>query len=246
MRPIADYHTHTKFSDGKGTVEENVLAAREKGLREVGIADHGPAGLFLGVKPPEKFLEIKRLARECSQKYPDICVKAGVEANILDIEGQLDVPPKISKELDQVLVGFHLQILPPTFKGLKEVVFDNLWTKLVKKGQASAKLRNNNTKASVEAVCRNRVNIFTHPGLHIAIDTKELARACARRETALEINCRHVEEAREFVDVGIKEGAHFVLSSDAHRPEDVGNLAEGIKVVEDLQIPSELVLNLEK
>ena len=245
MKPFADYHTHTKCSDGKGTVEENVLAARKRGLRELGIADHGPAGLFVGVKRAETLLKVKKLTRECNEKYPDICVKAGVEANILNIEGKLDVPQKILKELDQVLVGFHLQIFSPTFKGMKEIVFDNFWTKLVKKDRASLRLRNNNTKASVEAVLRNSVNIFTHPGLHISIDTKELARACAKKETALEINCRHVEEAREFVDVGIKEGACFVISSDAHRPEDVGNLEKGIKVVEDLKIPPELVLNLE-
>ena len=35
-----DYHVHTTWSDGSGSVEECVLRAVELGLPEIGIADH--------------------------------------------------------------------------------------------------------------------------------------------------------------------------------------------------------------
>jgi histidinol phosphatase-like PHP family hydrolase len=35
-----DYHVHTTWSDGTGSVEECVLRAVELGLPEIGIADH--------------------------------------------------------------------------------------------------------------------------------------------------------------------------------------------------------------
>lgn len=245
MKPFADYHTHTIHSDGKGTVEANVRVAHKKGLKEVGITNHGPAGILLGVKNSQTLLEIKKMARDCEQKYPDICVKAGVEANILNIDGKLDVSKAILAELDLVLAGFHLQIVPSTIKGVKEIVLDNLWTRWFRGGKASKTIRNNNTKAAVETVLRNKINIFTHPGLHISIDTKELARACAKRETAMEINSRHEKEVKDFVAVAMKEGAHFVISSDAHTPEDVGNLAAGVKLAEELKVPPELILNVE-
>lgn len=246
MKPFADYHTHTIFSHGTGTVEKNVLAARKKGLKEVGIADHGPAALLIGVKSSEQLLEIKRLTRECQAKYPDISVKAGVEANIIDLDGEIDVLPRVQKELDLVLAGFHLQVLPPSWSSAKNMVWDNVYTKLFRRGQGSEKLRNTNTKAAVEAVHKNRIDIFTHPGLHIDIDTKELSRACVARATAMEINSHHGRKIKGFVQVAVQEGVNFVISSDAHSPEQVGDLTEGINLAEELQVPPELILNIEK
>jgi len=246
MKPFADYHTHTKYSHGTGTVEENVQAALKKGLREVGIADHGPGGLLMGVKSSQTLLEIKELTRKCQEKYPQICIKAGVEANIMDLDGELDVLPEVQKELDLVLVGFHLQVLPPTWQSAKSIILDNVWTKLFKKGQASQAIRNNNTKAVVEAVNKNKIDILTHPGLNISIDTPEVARACAKKGTAMEINSHHGGKIKGFVKAAVKEGVNFVISSDAHSPNQVGDLTEGIKLAKELQVPPELILNIEK
>lgn len=246
MQPFADYHTHTKYSHGTGTVEDNVRAAWKKGLKEVGIADHGPGSLLMGVKSSQTLLEIKELTRKCQEKYPEICVKAGVEANIIDLSGELDVLPKVQKELDLVLAGFHLQLLPSSLECAKSIVWDNVWTKLFKKGQASQRIRNNNTKAVVEAVQKNKIDILTHPGLNISIDTPEIARACAQRNTAMEINSHHGQKIKGFVAAAVKEGASFVISSDAHTPAQVGDLSVGIELAQELRVPPELILNIEK
>ncbi len=38
--PRSNLHTHTVYSDGAGTVEENILAAIDKGFVSIGISDH--------------------------------------------------------------------------------------------------------------------------------------------------------------------------------------------------------------
>ena len=39
---LSSYHTHSKYSDGKNTLEEMVLSAIEKGCAEIGFSDHAP------------------------------------------------------------------------------------------------------------------------------------------------------------------------------------------------------------
>ena len=45
-----DYHTHTPYSHGKNTVEENVIAAKSAGLKQIGIADHGFSHIAVGIR----------------------------------------------------------------------------------------------------------------------------------------------------------------------------------------------------
>ena len=48
---VIDYHLHTPLCrHATGSPEEYLEAARQKGLREIGFADHYPLGL-LGMEP---------------------------------------------------------------------------------------------------------------------------------------------------------------------------------------------------
>lgn len=242
MELVADYHTHTIHSHGIGTVEENVLAARECGLTAVAITDHGPANLFnVGVKRPEVLLAIRKEAQRVEEEQPGIQVLAGVEANVVSADGDLDVPEDILRDLDVVLVGLH-----PLVHYRKPA--DALRLGLVNlAGRASPAIgrrsREVNTRAVEEAVLRHEVDIVSHPGLNVSIDTARLAATCAAAGTALEISAGHPYMTPAFVDAARSAGAVFAISSDAHRPEDVGDLERGIAVAEAAGLPAALVLN---
>lgn len=45
---LYDLHTHTTYSHGKGSIEDNVREAFNQGLEFVAISDHGPGHLFYG------------------------------------------------------------------------------------------------------------------------------------------------------------------------------------------------------
>ena len=47
---FGDYHTHTTFSHGTGSVEDNVASARALGLKEIAITDHGFGHMAYAVK----------------------------------------------------------------------------------------------------------------------------------------------------------------------------------------------------
>jgi putative hydrolase len=226
MKVFADYHTHTRYSHGKGSIEDNVKAALLCGLTEIGIADHGPASHSvrrLGVNKPETLLDIKAEIANLQRKYPNIRILTGVEANVISLDGTIDVPYKILQKLDKVLVGLHLMIIPKSWKDGKSIIFDNMILYKLSKGQRD-EIRYHNTQALLNAI--------------------KLARACAKAGTALEINISHGYLTEEFVKAAAGEGVKFVISSDAHRPEEVGRLQLGIDLIQRVGIPVEQVLNL--
>ena len=79
MKILADYHTHTIFSCGnnekrrhaKGTIEENVLAAIDKGLEVIGISEHGFNHNFYGLSRKNAKKEREEIDR-LNKKYPQI------------------------------------------------------------------------------------------------------------------------------------------------------------------------------
>lgn len=244
LRAFADYHTHTLYSHGQGTVRQNVEAAHRRGLREVGIADHGPATRWgLGVESIDSYRQIRREVDECHEAYGGVKVMLGCEANLIDYEGHLDVPLSVQRQLDKVLAGFHRMVRPRSaLQGLGFLVTDVL-AGLTE--PARRRSRNTNTKAVIEALYRNRIDILTHPGLNIRIDTAELAKASVKTETCLEINCHHARDLLGFVRVAAAKGARFVIDSDAHHPAGVGRLDDGIDIAVKAGLALDQIANVE-
>lgn len=248
MRIYGDYHIHSQYSHGKGNIEKNIEAAIARGLRELAITDHGPCSwnfIRLGVRDAAELLEIKKEVKELQKKYPQIRLYAGVEANIINREGELDVPEGILQELDIVAAGFHLLIYPPDFHSFQDIILNNRF--FYKCFPARRKqIRKFNTEVLIRAVERYRINFITHPGYGIDIDTYELARACAGRGTLLEINARHVEELRAFIQAAARTEVKFIINSDAHAPEEVGDFKRALELVEELGLSPDRIVNIFK
>jgi putative hydrolase len=243
-RAIADFHTHTKYSAAEGgSIRDNALAAKEAGLETLGIADHGPANWgHFRLTDNAVFERILRESREVKREISGIEILAGVEANIVSYEGDLDVSLEMQGKLDQVLAGFHLSVIPKRLQeGIKFAAY-RTWGDL--SPQLRRKARNENTKAMIEAVYKNEIDIITHPGLRIHIDTPELARACAKNETALEINSKHGAETVEFIKTAAAVGVKFAIGSDAHCPQDVGGLRPGIRAAQMAGLKAEQIINV--
>ncbi len=67
---FADFHTHTLFSDGFGTVEEMVQSARAKGLLALGISDHSmtPFDLRYCMRPETNIEAYEPTVREAQKR----------------------------------------------------------------------------------------------------------------------------------------------------------------------------------
>lgn len=241
MELVADLHTHTTYSDGRGTPRENVLAALHRGLRAVALTDHGPASLGTGVRGAGSFLAQKKEVAGFAADYPEIKVLVGAEAAVTGPDGQLDIPRQVAVELDILLAGLHPFCLPADFGALTRFTLPNLTARW---GMGDRKkLANANTKALVEAVHRHRVDIITHPGLLMPVDLDELARSCSRCSCALEVNTGHHYNKEEVVRAAMRWGASLAVNSDAHFPRSVGELSPGASLLERMGFPPEKVIN---
>lgn len=211
MDILADFHTHTAYSHGKGSIEDNVLAALARGFKRVAITDHGPGHIFYGVRR-KRLPEMRREIDALNEKYAGrIETLLGVELNLLSLDGETDFPG--NDLLDIVLMGYHRGVL------LRSAA--SLWSFTA--GRNSKEAIECNTHAYRKALERYPVDIVTHPGEYVPVDMRTLARAAVRTGAVIEINSSH--EATTVADIVLakSEGALFAFGSDAHTPSRVGD-----------------------
>lgn len=241
MRIIADYHTHTRYSHGKGTIRENVEAAIEKGLKAIGICDHGPGHYLYGVKR-EKIYQMRREVDKLNREYKEIEILLGVEANVIGFDGTIDVDEEIIDMLDILLLGFHYGVL---FKSIGDYLFMNVAnpvSKLLPIGRD--RIIERNTEAIIKAIERYPIDIITHPGDKVKLNTKKVAEAAYAKGVALEINEKHNELSVENLKIALDTKVDFYINSDAHRPEEVGMVDEAINRIVEANIPISRIKNL--
>ena len=123
----ADYHTHTIFSHGKGTILDNAISAKESGLLAVAITDHGYAHHAFGIK--QKKLPTMKSLCENAKEQTGVEVLLGVEANILGISGKTDMKEKDYELMDIYLAGVHKFILYDRFEEWFKLYGANLYAR---------------------------------------------------------------------------------------------------------------------
>lgn len=223
MRIVADMHTHT-ISSGHAysTVNELAAEAARKGLWAIAVTDHGPA---LPGGPHFYHFGAMRF-------IPDtICgvrILRGIEANIIDPRGTLDLPEPYLQRLDFVMAGLH-----------EGCGFD---------GEGS----DTYTEAVIKAMENPLVKAISHPGNPIfPMDYEAVVAAARRTGTALEINNTSFSISRKgsrpnceaLAAMIARHGAPLIIGSDAHIAQMVGVFDDAVAVVEKAGIPATQVMN---
>lgn len=222
MEIVADLHVHTIASGhGYSTILENVQVAKRKGLLALGIADHTPS--MPGGPSPLYFEARGHFPREVL----GVRLYFGAEVDIVDKEGHLDLPERILRRLDFVIVSLH----PQVFQGGSREV---------------------NTRALLRALEHPLVDIVAHPGNpRYPLDYAEVVTRAVQLDKVIEINNssfsvsrRGSEENCRLIAQEVKSrGGWVVVSSDAHFCEEVGEFDEALRLLEDVGFPTERIVN---
>ncbi len=238
----ADYHTHTPYSHGKNTVAENVARAKELNMREIGIADHGFSHLAFGVKRKE----IESYKAECKQAEKEYGIKVliGLETNILGVSGKVDFKEEDYQNFDVFLCGKHNFVSYETLGDWTSYCIGNFLANKVFH-HTSERLKNRNTKAYIQAIKNNPIDILTHLNFVCRADALEVAKCAADYGTYIELNSKkqHLTD-EELCDIVAKTSARFVIDSDAHSASRVGEIFRVEKQLERINFPLDRIDNI--
>lgn len=223
MNLEADLHVHTLASGhGYSTIKEIVDTASEKGLKMVGITDHGLQ--MPGAPHWYHFTNMISLPR----KMNGVEVLRGVEADILDLAGNLDMPEAILESyLDLVLAGFHDET-GYTGKSVED-----------------------HTRAMIAAIQNPYVHIIVHPGNpKYPVDVERVVRAAKENNKAIELNSNSfvvrpgsVSQCDLFAKMAKRYGVWVALNSDAHICYNVGSCGHAISLAIEAGINEDQILN---
>ncbi len=226
MNILVDLHTHTIASGhAYSTMQEMIAAAKSKQLQLFGISDHAPA------MPGSAYIYHFQNLRVVPKMVDGMHLMMGVEANIINHKGHIDMSMENLKDMDYVIASMH----PPCIKPgtIKE-----------------------NTKATLGAMTHPRINIIGHPDdQRFALDYEALVLAAKENQVLLELNNASLnpqgfrkgaqEISKTILKYCEKYGVQIVLGSDAHVSYDVARFDYALALVEETGFPEELIANLD-
>lgn len=239
-----DYHTHTIYSGGKkkkhatGTILENAMLAKQKGLKEIAITEHGFGHKLYGVKRTS--IAQMRKEIEIAKQKTGINILLGIESNIISSQGDIDLTQEEVKMFDLIIVGFHKFAKAKSCKEFFKFFMPNL----IK--SHSKKTINRNTLALIKAMDKYPIDIISHPGVNFNVDFNELSKHAKRTNTLLEINGKRIAYCKQDIENIISNGANFIINSDAHSPSKVGNFKKNINFAIKNKISRKYIANYGK
>lgn len=224
MNIYFDIHTHTLASGHAfSTLKENIEEAVSRGLKAYGVSDHAPA--MPGSAGTIYFNNFKCIRRHIM----GIEVYAGVEANIMDHDGNIDLDESVLKKMDYVIASLHIPCIDPGTP--KE-----------------------NTDALIGAMKNPYVKIIGHPDDdRYPLEYERLIPAAKELKVALEVNNSSfvARSGRQNADKNVMKWLEIaksyelpiILGSDAHIYYDIGDLEKAVEMIKKAGYPEELVLN---
>lgn len=223
MKRILDTHIHTIPSGhAYSTASEYISQAKAIGLELIAFTDHGPQ------MPGASHIFHIANQRVIPDNIDGVRILKGVEANIIDFDGGLDIPLRYLSKLDLVIASLHDVVIKP---GSVE----------------------EHTRALIGAMESGYVDVLGHTGNPaFPIDIDAVVKAAKENHVMIEVNnsslgdggrrgsesncCKIALKALEYQ-------VPIILGSDSHIVYDLGKFEKVDKMLETIGIPESLIVN---
>jgi DNA polymerase (family 10) len=199
-------HAHSTWSDGKNSLEEMARAAQALGLKYLTVTEHSQAAIYAGgLKEDDLRRQWEEIDR-VNEAVPGVRLLKGIEVDILE-SGALDYSDTVLERLEVVIGSIHVR------HGMDE-----------------------------EQMTRRLLQAFDNPHLHILghptgrlLQSREpyplrmeaVLDKAAERGVVVEVNGKpeRLDLKTEHIRQALQRGVKLVVSADAHKAADLGNLA---------------------
>jgi putative hydrolase len=217
-----DTHTHTIASGhAYSSLAENVAAAASQGIRLLALTEHGPA------MPGSPHIFFFRNMRVIPRIMNGVGILRGIEANIVNFAGEIDIDSSLQGQLDIVLASLHEPVLAPT-------------------------TRAEHTDAVIKAMASGRIDVFAHGGNPVfPVDVEEIARAAAACNVLVEINNSSFTTSRPgseknctaLAEAVARHNGWLTFGSDAHIACNVGRFDQCLAFIEKIGFPHDRIIS---
>lgn len=222
MHLEVDTHTHTIASGhAYSTIIENAKVAEANGVKILCTTDH--AETMPGAPHPWFFANQRVLPRFLE----GVAIIRGVESNIMDEAGNIDIQPFMDQNLDWIIASFHEPVFPPSNK-------------------------TTHTTALLNIIKNGRVDALGHLGNpRFDFDFDEVISCAAEHSVAIEINnstllghsrVGSIERCYEIGALAKQYNAFVTTGSDAHFCDAIGKLELVRTLINEVGIDSEKVI----
>jgi DNA polymerase (family X) len=218
-------HAHTDLSDGVHTLEQMAQAARERGYRYFGVADHSRSAHYAGgLLIDEIAQQHTAIDRLNAKSRGNFSVLKGIESDILP-DGSLDYPEEVLASFDFVVASVHSRFrLDPAAQ----------------------------TSRIIRAVANPYTTILGHmtgrqllrrPGYDV--DVEKVLAACAENGVAVEVNANpwRLDLDWRWHARALELGCLMSINPDAHSISEIDLTHWGVEMARKGGVPKTRALN---
>jgi DNA polymerase (family 10) len=205
------FHNHSTWSDGKHTLEEMALAAKELGFEYFGIGDHSQVLTLTNGLTPDRVRKQWAEIDQLNKKLKGITILKGTECDILQ-DGSMDYDDELLSQFDYVVASVHSFFNLPEAEQTARVckALTNQYVTMLGHATGRLLLRRDGYKIDLERV----IQTAAAHGKMIEINAQP---------DRLDLDWTHVKQAKAL-------GVPLVINPDAHAKQEIALFEYGVHV----------------
>ncbi|WP_304234606.1 DNA polymerase/3'-5' exonuclease PolX [Jiulongibacter sediminis] len=217
-------HNHSKYSDGKNTLQEMAEACRDLGLEYFGIADHSQTAAYASGLTAGRVIQQQEEIDVLNSQMKPFKILKGIESDILS-DGSLDYENDILATFDYVVASVHanldMDLEKATSRLLKAI--ENPYTTIL--GHPTGRL------------------LLSRAGY--PIDYKKVIDACAANQVVMEINASpyRLDIDWRWIPYCLEKGVMLSINPDAHKIEGFQDMHYGVAVARKAGLTKSMTFN---